>query len=208
MRFLEMLGFSAVATLAVMAFVGAPGANANSEYVVFCKQPELVCAPGNQYPLELTLLGTASNPFLKTNIGTVKCNTSHLEAVGLNHLSKSLIKHLQKLSFTGNCNLSGIGCTFTTTALGLLTLTRSGPLQAAALSTGTRLLVQCGALIHCVYGGEPVLAVTSTTETQAATITAANAIWTPLEGFLCPAKAESTAVYKFSVPATPVHIES
>lgn len=198
----KMLVTVAIAAIAAMGLIGASSASADATHIVFCKNAELICE--NPLPNPTTIIGHAVNPKLLSSLGTVECDKSLIEVTVLNTLSTLIFGHILSLTLEGNCHLGGTSCTITTTELGGLSITKSGPLSARAklvplsLETGsmlTKKTIKCGSFINCTYtdAGEPELEVSSTAGGETSLI--GNKTKLTGQGFLCPSTTELDVTY-------------
>ncbi|HEX7246191.1 MAG TPA: hypothetical protein VF245_11555 [Solirubrobacterales bacterium] len=194
MRLIKMLGLAAVAAMVAMAFVGASSASADATHIVLCEKAELEC--GSPFPNPTTIVAHATNPELKTSLGTVICKKSLTETTLLNELSTLGVGHILALSFE-ECALGKTACTVTVTSLGLLSFVKTGALEGTAKSTGgTKANVHCGFLINCNYGGEPTLAVHSSATGETKLLATENTVLAEEgEKFVCPDESKWIATY-------------
>jgi hypothetical protein len=216
MKLVKAFGLAAVAAMVAMAFVGASSASAEPGHIVLCTQPELVCEESNWAGLsekkEATLTSTATNPELKSSLGTVTCKKSESVVTLLNTLSESGTGHVLKLSFS-ECSLGETKCEVTTEQLGALLFKHgANALEAtveAVLLEGKDTLqrLKCGSFINCVYSGKgaaltahssPVVKNKKGEVTDEGGLTqllAKEAVLTAASGFLCPKSSLWTATY-------------
>jgi len=203
MKLVKMIGLAATMAATTMAFVGTSLTFANTESIVLCTQPELLCEEsdwaGNfeEHQAAITLLAT--NPELKTSSGTIICKKSSLLISLLNLLLSSIISHV--LDFLNNeCNLGKTKCEATTEELGALLFKHgSKSLEAsveAALLEGrdTLMRMHCGNLINCIYSFVgPIFTMIS--PSGVLILTAKEAALTKTSGSLCPNESKWTATY-------------
>ena len=147
-----MLGLAATAALAAMAFVGASSASANSNTALCTVHTSLDCG-ANVYTGHVE--ATAKTTALQTSVATVLCETSTIlgNALGLATAPTSLTGHLELVNFNDCETHVGVGCTVTTTELGLLLLLKIALNKGLVESYGTWVKVQCLGVLHCEYGG-------------------------------------------------------
>jgi hypothetical protein len=189
----KIIGLTAVAAIASMAFLSA-SASANNGNIVLCKKAELNCT--DPFPNPTTIVGHATDPILLTNLGNVLCKESLVEVDVLNILAASIVGHVKSLTFTGPCALGPFNCPVVATqTLGLLTGTITGALQASLVSNGgTTALIECASgSMKCTYGGTPAL-IGASTGAGVTTVTASEAVLTRT-GPKCPTTAKWDAVY-------------
>lgn len=207
-RLIKMFGLAALAAVAAMAFMGASSASATS--TVLCKENVLNCPAAQQYTGHIE--GLAVNPKLTTSLGTVECEHSVIlgDALGLSGLHETggthvwlpqvtHIKEKKDISFTGNCHVGATPCDIETQKTGLLLLLKTGVNVGTLESHDNEVLVNCGIVIHCVYGG---LISTNALGSTATTLgeVHANTTVQALSGLLCPAQATWNALYKIVLP--------
>ena len=195
MRLIKMLGLTAVAAMAAMAFVGASTASAETGNVVLCEIAELECTE-DAYPNPTTIVGHSSSPELHTSVGTVVCDESLAELTVLNELAPSAVGHIKALEFKGNCKLGSTSCTVSVIKLGLVNIVHgANALEALATSDGnTEATVKCGSLINCTYGGKPVLQVVSLEDGMTHLFTNETELLLA-KGFFCPKNSKWDADY-------------
>lgn len=197
MRFLKMFGLTAMAAVAAMAFIGASSASATS--TVLCKVNQLVCPAGEAYTGAVAAL--AVNPVLLTSTGNVECNHSVIEGNALG-LGSPLVGHITNIAFTGNCHIGVTPCEIETVKKGTLLLLKTGPNAGVAESHNNEVLVNCGLVIHCTYGGlfsTPALGYNDVTG-ELATVHANQVAVGKIGGLLCPATALWDALYRINSP--------
>jgi hypothetical protein len=110
--------------------------------------------------LTQTVHGTATAPLLHSTFADVKCSSSLVKAtvLGLGAAPNPQVAHLEELWWTGCETHSGTKCDVVTFLVGLFNISKLSATDAHVKSKGgTEVLVQCGALIDCVYAGEPTL---------------------------------------------------
>jgi hypothetical protein len=204
-RLIKSLGLTAVAAIAAMAFVGASSAMAES--TALCTANELPCQSANIYTGHVE--ATATNPTLKTNVATITCESSTILGNALG-LGNPLIIHLELLDLIGSCKTAGgTACEFETlTPLGLLSvLKKLNTMEGTVSFENTWVLVKCGFLIHCEYGGTFTVgtALSSTTPLTTTSLALIHASATTgkketlaFEG--CPNESVWTALYTIQLP--------
>jgi hypothetical protein len=89
----------------------------------------------------------------------VTCNHSVILGTALEPGSapdgESQLTHLELIDFSGECKTaSGLSCTVTTVALGLVDLLKTAPNEGLATSLGSKVKVVCGFVLNCTFGGE------------------------------------------------------
>lgn len=193
MRYLKTFGLAAVAAMAAMAFVGASSASANQSTALCKEASALLACPAAQ--LVTSLHGVAENPLLHSSLVNVLCASSLVKASVLG-LGKPQVAHLQELTWTGCHTHGGTGCTVSTLLTGLFNVLKLSTTDAHATSTGgTVVLVECGAFIHCSYGGTPTLLA----EGSPAVLKASTTVKRDETGhasFFCPETSTWLALYK------------
>jgi myo-inositol catabolism protein IolC len=174
-------------------WIESPGAPVVEKEVVLCEKAELECQ--SPAPKPTTIIGHATNPKLLTSVGTVECEKSLAELSLLNANSETITGHLLALSFEGNCHRGTTSCTITIEALGSISFSKIGPLEASAKSTGgTQVRVKCSFFLDCTYSGEPSLKAASskTGETQ---LIANEVVLAEGKGTNCPETSKLDATY-------------
>ena len=190
-----------------MAFVGASSASANSNTALCTVHTSLDCGP-NVYTGHVE--ATAGVTKLKTAVATVECQSSHIlgNALGLATAPAPLVGHLELVTFA-NCETSlGVGCSVTTTALGLLLLLKIALNEGLVESHGTWVKVLCAGVLHCEYGGtfHVGTALGSTLPLGASSLGLVHANATEvqrrkaLDPDVCPAESKWTALYTVQLP--------
>jgi len=215
MKLIKMLGLAAVAAMAAMAIVGASSASAETGNIVLCAKLILKCTNTADQAGEggnVTITASATNPELKSSIGTVKCASSKSVVTLLNKLGLSITGHVLELSFS-ECFLGKTECKVKTEELGALLFKHhpENPLEAiveATLLEGKDTLqrLTCGALINCVYSGEGAALTAHSSMEGLTQLLAKEAILSKTSG-LCPETSKWTATYVDSM-ATGLWIES
>jgi hypothetical protein len=198
-----MFGLAAIAAVAAMAFIGASSASAQAT-ALCTSDASLVCVS----PYTGHIEGVASTPRLLTNLTNITCENSVIlgNALGLASASNGTaqLTHIELIDFTGNCKTElGNGCTFTTTALGLADLLKTGPNEGTLTSLGNEVRMVCVGVINCTLGGEPTGAAVGASlplsTSSLGTITVSEAPLTG-KGPLCPEVAKWDANYAITLP--------
>jgi len=191
-KLIRILGLTAVAAIASMAFLSA-SASADNEHIVLCEKAELNCT--SPFPNPTTITAHAIDPKLLTNLGTVLCPESLIKVEILNVLGTSLVGHIKELVFNPQCKLGLFNCTVTTENLGLVTGTKTGALTAKLDSDGkTAAHIECASgSLNCTFGGKPPLS-GSSTAAGVTTVTANEAELTKTGGN-CPTTSKWDATY-------------
>jgi hypothetical protein len=209
MKFIKMLGFSAVAAVAAMALLGAGSAMANTS-TSLCKVSTNPCPAASQYASGTLVEGLATNPVLLGTFfgltGTVECEHSVVSGTTNAALGKPLTGTIKSIAFTGNCHSTfGGSCTVTTVKTGTLDLLRTGSNVGTATSLGNEIKVSCSGFpsIECTFGGEPQLSVAGS---PAKTLTASGATLVAVKGSACPSNPRWDAKYTIIQPSGSVFI--
>lgn len=189
---------AALTATMLLALVGATTAAA--EPTALCKKQEEPCAAENIYMGHFAAL--AEGPKLLTTSGTITCKKARLLGFALG-LGNPLAIHLEVFDFVEDC-LTGVeeGCVFETVQLGLALLLRTASNLGTLTLENTKVLVICpGAMIHCMYGGEPVFDFLGSPNKEAlATIHAKEVVWENGEGLFCPEETKLDALYGVLLP--------
>ena len=205
MNLAKLLSLTAVAAIAAMALIGASAASAEPNNVVLCKNAELPCEPGNEWPNPTTIVAHATSPKLLTSVGTLECEKSLIELTLLNKLAKLILAHVLSLKFEGNCHLGSTACTTTVSETGGITFEhdvnplewRGRPVSLLLGETPMNTVInkKCGFLVNCTYtwGEETAATITNNAE-GVATLTFNKAELKRSFGF-CPATTEFDATY-------------
>jgi hypothetical protein len=211
MKHLKLIGFAAIAAMALTAVLGAGSASAAGG-TTLCKTNETPCAATNHYAIGQEIVATSTNPRLTSNLGEVTCNNSEVKgkttSTGSNKTSVS--GEITSLSFTNNCVLHtpfGFTDACTVTAINLpyaatvsnTAGTMNGPLTVSG-SPGAK--VDCGSALKCQFtakGGSITLDVTGGAP---ATVLAEKEELerTVYEGGICPSEATWDATYTVTTP--------
>ena len=141
MRLIKILGLTAVAGIASMAFIGASSATATS--TVLCEVNELECPAGKKYTGHIEALSAKTE--LKGALN-MTCKHSHLlgEALGL---ANPLVIHVTLLGFK-ECN-----CTVSVTdQTGLILALKTASDLVTGTAHGFEVKVTCFG-VSCTYGG-------------------------------------------------------
>jgi hypothetical protein len=171
MRLIKMLGLSAVAAAAVMAFVGASSASATSlEEVVACKLDVTTCPAGEFYGSGTKVDGelvAGTHTTLLTPLGNVLCNESETEGELTSALAHGSITAVSFSNNGGKCPLKGTSaeCEVTIEHLPYLvkvSLMSNHTGYEAVVSSGgggaPKALVDCGAIsLKCLFWATTLL---------------------------------------------------
>ena len=199
MRLSKSLGLATIAAVTAMALVGVTSAPA--EPTALCEKNEEPCAEENIYMGHFAAL--AEGPKLLTSKGTITCKKARLLGFALG-LGNPMAIHLEVFDFVEDC-LTGEeeGCAFQTVQLGLALLLRTASNLGTLTIENTKVLVICpGAMIHCLYGAEPVFDFLGSPNGGAlATIHATEVLWEHGEGLFCPeGESKLDALYSVLLP--------
>jgi hypothetical protein len=196
MRSIRPFGILTVAAVAAMALVGASSAAA-TQSTALCNVNESPCAAANG-TTSVHLIAT--NPLLHTSSIDLKCESSLLKASIL-ALGNPQVLHLEELTWIGCKSHGGTSCNVSTVLKGLINILKLSSTDAhwKFIGGNTVWLVECGAFIHCSYGGEPTYLLLSAelpthTGTLHAntTVTASN----DHDSFFCPSTSTWLALYE------------
>ena len=193
MRLFGMFNVVAVVIAVGVGCVGVSGASANSEHILLCEKAELECQKPFASPQ--TVVGHAVSPKLLSSVGTVECEKSLAELSLLTESGESTLGHLLALSFEGNCSLGSTACTITTEALGSISFSKVGALEASSKPTGTQVKVKCGSFINCTYGAGPETSLVAKSDSKGSLSLSAEAKTVSGKGFLCPSTSKLDATY-------------
>jgi hypothetical protein len=182
MRLIKMFGFAALVAIAAMALVGATSAMAESTAICEGSDPGGSTCPGSEAS-HLHFATSSSEPALiLSSIVNVACQVLYLgNTLGL---GAPLIIH-GNFTYSKCETESGGACTATElSSSALIEFLKNGS-EKAEVTYNAEVLVECGALIHCVYNGagQKWVGVGSLgTDNMSETKTTLNKV----SGFLCP----------------------
>jgi hypothetical protein len=203
MQHVKWLGIAVLAAVVTMALVGAPSASAAQP--VLCKVEEAPCAPANRWEMRPFEAKAEPLKLLLGALGEVVCKSSTVKGE-LGEFGAPQKVTLSSLVFA-ECKLGTSACAFNVLSLGKLDLLRTNLNSGEATFLGTEVLVQCGSFIHCVYGGEPKLALAGKNGAEAAKLTANQVVLPVVSGFLCPTETKLDATYTILIPL-PAYVEA
>jgi len=159
MRFIKMLGLTAIAAIAAMALFGASSASAIS----LCQKSAeaLPEACEEAYPLGTTIttqLLAGSIAKLKAEpIGTVECKKSSVTGKTTEEKEESLLGKIETVSFT-ECFLGATKCTVTVEGLPYTAHLKLGPTGGYHLIVlNGKAKVVCGLVLSCTFGAPEIL---------------------------------------------------
>ena len=207
MRNIKVVGLVAVAALAVTAIVGPSSAMAVSK-TALCKVEQRPCPAGNTYPGGTHIHGAATNVKLLSMTVNVECASSVLLANQLNELEKPITAEITVFTFTGCIKEGGGNCEVKAVALGqLLFLNAIANFLGTVTQHNTSVLVKCGIVIHCVFGGLRVLHWPAPGESEKAGLgeLEENEGVVESEKGICPTQATWDSHYVITLP-TPIYI--
>jgi hypothetical protein len=192
-KYVKMLGLAAIAAAAVMAFVGASSAMAESTWL--CKNNLGKTLTECSEPVT-ELHGVATNLTLLSSLVEVLCEGSLSKATVLG-LGTPQVAHLTELTWTGCKTSGGSACEVKTLKLGLFDILKLSLTDAHVTSLGTEVNVHCGFFINCTYGGEPVLLALPAELPKTAGLLHANKLkLTSVGGGFCPEESFWDALYE------------
>jgi hypothetical protein len=205
MKLVQTISLSAIAAIAAMAFIGTSSAFAEGA-VLLCQNQELNCT--NPWPNGTSSVMHATNPLLKTSLGTITCEKSLLELTLLQSELKTLqLAHVLWLSFEGNCHLGkSTPCEIPVKEVGGVSFTHGAnplewvgvpvPLPLGETAMNTVFYVKCKSGFDCTYelGEETPIIVTNGAEGDI-TLAAKEAPLEKFKGLFCPATSKWNATY-------------
>jgi hypothetical protein len=207
MKLVKWCFIPALVIAAAFAVVGASSATA--ALTVLCKVEESPCqaVPGHRWehvPFEIKAEKLKFLAFSPTGELTCESSTAKGELLGTGTGAQEAT--LTTFAFA-NCKFGTTACEVSGIHLGPVDLLRTNVNLGEATFLKTEIFVQCGLIIHCVYGGTPALHLLGKNGAQAAMITAEGLVLKPVEGVLCPSETRLTALYSILVPL-PAYISS
>jgi hypothetical protein len=148
MRLIKMFGLAAIAAIAAMAFVGVSSASAG---------PTALCAIDDELVCESPYVGhveaTSSDGELLTESGTILCDNSIILGNALG-LGNPQVTHLELIDFGPDCLLNHlVSCTIQASHVLLLEILKTGANTGSVRSVNNWVVIKCGLVIHCEYGG-------------------------------------------------------
>lgn len=202
MKYLKMLGLTAVAAMALLALVGATSASAT----VLCKatpSAKGVCPAGEKYAANTTISATSGTATLETNTENVTCTSSSTAVKNTAESGVPLPGEVTSLSFSGCKSSGGAGCSVESVGAPW-----SGNVAWTSGGNGTLTVNNGGARVSCGFGFLQCRFSASTlslgiTGGNPAVVTASKAPLsiTAEEGFLkCPTEAKWSATYQATSP--------
>lgn len=191
----------AAAIVAVMASVLVSAAPASAAQTVLCKVEVAPCPAASRWE-GIGFEMKAENPKIVSfgPTGELTCASSTVSGT-LGATGSPQKVSLSAFTFA-TCKFGATACKVSGIHLGDLDLLRTAFNLGEARFLKTEIFVQCGATINCVYGGEPVLHLAGSKESEGkpAMITASSLVLTPVAGEACPSKAMLTATFAVLVP--------
>jgi hypothetical protein len=197
-KYVKILGLTAVAAMAVMAFVGAGTASATT----LCKSggsPEAGCGAGKGEINAETdnIEGTSSNAILTSSLTDVTCKVSETKINPTSSTGAPILGTVENLNFKEDCTTaSGTSCTVT-----VVNLPYSSSLEGTALTVtdpiGAGATVKCGFLINCTFTTKSA---TLNIVNGTPSVAKAEGVKLEREGGFCPETAEWHATYSTTAP--------
>jgi hypothetical protein len=203
MKYVKMLGLAAVAAAALMAFVGAGTASAET---TLCEVTENSCSSANMYPtgteIKASLVGGTKAVLTPSNeLPTIECSVSEVE--GKTETTTTPEGNNTKLSFT-SCNQ-----TVETLEKGKLQIHYDAEDNGSLTASGVRVRVKAlfGSL-SCDFGGNVTSGLTATGGTSPKVDATATIPMIQETGFIeCPKSAVWHAEYNVTSPS-PLYVSS
>lgn len=198
MKLVKMFGLAVTMAVAAMALVGATSAIGSTQLCTV--HSAATCGAGNE--TKSVHMVTVGEPLLHTSLVDVRCVSSlGVGAPGaLGATQEAPTSELTWIECGRGTNTTH-NCTVKTLKNPTFDVTRTALNLGTAVALGAEVLVECGAFIHCTYGGAEVKGFTVEGALHQAgsghgMFTAAALSVPNVGGFLCPATSEWTALYE------------